>query len=83
MGEVHELMLNMGDNRLCILINYMSVFSCNTVCFHFTVIPIVPDYVYNKLCLFLFVYENLSVIGLIIITVIHHAEFVNLNYTYL
>ena len=38
-------------------INYMSVFSCNTVCFHFTVILIVPDYVYffNKICLFLFV----------------------------
>ena len=24
----------------------MSVFSCNTVCLHFTVIPIVPVYVY-------------------------------------
>ena len=31
----------------------MSVFSCNTVCFHFTVILIVPDYVYffNTICL--------------------------------
>ena len=39
-------------------INYMSVFSCNTVCFHFTVILIVPDYVYffNKIYLFIYLF---------------------------
>ena len=36
----------------------MSVFSCNTVCFHFTVILIVPDYVFffNKIVLYLYIY---------------------------